>query len=121
MRDDFRTANAAQRSGSVSGARHELLWRLSFSEVATLAQVQRPVATTWARRHADVPKPVTHDGSRPLFDTQEVVGWLLATGRGNAAPQHLRAELILHTLAGWRDRLPAHVLVGALTGLICLR
>lgn len=96
-------------------------WRISYAEIATLAEVQRPVVTTWARRHADFPSPVAYEGGRPLFDGRAIVDWLLGTGRGNADPRHLSAELSLYTLASWRERLPARILVGALTALICLR
>ncbi|WP_055481181.1 SAM-dependent DNA methyltransferase [Sphaerimonospora mesophila] len=96
--------------------------RISYAEIAALAEVQRPVPTNWARRHPGTfPRPVMTEDGRPLFDGREVVTWLLATGLGNATPRKLRAELALHTLASWRDRLPAHDLVGALTTLICLR
>ncbi|WP_438491822.1 hypothetical protein [Streptomyces asiaticus] len=96
-------------------------WRIGYAEIATLAEVQRPVVTTWGRRHPDFPQPVAYEGGRPLFDGGAVVDWLLATDHGNADPRHLRAELSLHTLAGWRERMPARVLVGVLTSLICLR
>ncbi|GGO19477.1 type II restriction endonuclease subunit M [Microbispora rosea subsp. aerata] len=99
----------------------DVRWSISYAEIATLAEVRRPVVTTWARRHTDFPKPIRREAGRPLFDGREVVDWLLATNHGNASHQRLRAELALHTLAGWRDRLPAHVLVNALTALICLR
>ncbi|MGW7258694.1 hypothetical protein [Streptomyces sp. NPDC054834] len=97
-------------------------WRITYAEIASLAQVQRPVPTTWSRRHPDFPAPVAHEDGRPLFDARAVVDWLTTTGRGNADPRHLRAELALHTLAALRTpALPAAVLVGALTALICLR
>nr|WTB35260.1 hypothetical protein OG781_42540 [Streptomyces sp. NBC_00830] len=97
-------------------------WRITYSEIAALAQVQRPVPTTWSRRHPDFPAPVAHEDGRPLFDARTVVDWLTATDHGNADPRHLRAELALHTLSAWRTpSLSASVLVGALTALICLR
>ncbi|TGG84633.1 hypothetical protein [Streptomyces albus] len=97
-------------------------WRITYAEIAALARVQRPVPTTWSRRHPDFPVPVAHEDGRPLFDAREVVDWLAETGRGNADRRRLRAELALHTLAAWRTpALPAPVLVGALTALICLR
>ncbi|GAA2470978.1 N-6 DNA methylase [Streptomyces thermolineatus] len=97
-------------------------WRITYAEIAALAQVQRPVPTNWSRRHPDFPAPVAHEDGRPLFDAREVVAWLAGTGRGNADPRHLRAELVLHTLSAWRTpALPASVLVGALTALTCLR
>ncbi|MEU6411302.1 hypothetical protein [Microbispora sp. NPDC046933] len=99
----------------------DVRWPISYAEIAALAEVRRPVATTWARRHTDFPKPMRHEAGRPIFDGREVVDWLVATNHGNASPRKLRSELALHTLAGWRDRLPARVLVNALTALICLR
>ncbi|MBQ0983737.1 hypothetical protein KBZ10_04200 [Streptomyces sp. F63] len=97
-------------------------WRITYAEIAALAQVQRPVPTTWSRRHADFPAPVAHEDGRPLFDARAVVDWLTSTGRGNADPRHLRAELALHTLAAWRTpALSASVLLAALTALLCLR
>ncbi|MFE9658660.1 N-6 DNA methylase [Streptomyces sp. NPDC005955] len=96
-------------------------WRISYAEIGALAQVKRPVVTTWARRHPDFPRPVHHDGTRPLFDGREVLDWLLATGRGNVDARQLRAELALHTLAAWGERLPGTALVDTLTSLVCLR
>ncbi|MER5480849.1 hypothetical protein ABT026_28310 [Streptomyces sp. NPDC002734] len=96
-------------------------WRITYAEIAALAQVKRPVPTTWARRHADFPEPIAQEDGRPLFDARAVVDWLTATGRGNTDPGRLRAELALHTLAAWRTpALPGPVLIGALTALICL-
>ncbi|GHE84884.1 hypothetical protein GCM10018789_11100 [Streptomyces werraensis] len=91
-------------------------WRITYAEIAALAQVKRPVPTTWARRHPDFPAPVAHEDGRPLFDARAVVDWLASTGRGNTDPRRLRAELALHTLAAWRSpTLSASVLLRALT------
>ncbi|MFF9777038.1 hypothetical protein ACF1HJ_25695 [Streptomyces sp. NPDC013978] len=96
-------------------------WRITYAEIAALAQVKRPVPTTWARRHPDFPAPVAHDDGRPLFDARAVVDWLASTGRGNTDARRLRAELALHALAAWRTpSLSASVLIGALTSLVCL-
>ncbi|MFJ8232576.1 hypothetical protein ACIQ9E_21825 [Streptomyces sp. NPDC094448] len=114
-------------SGPVPGSVSFILsetpaWCIGYAEIAALAQVKRPVPTTWSRRHPDFPAPVTREGGSPLFDAREVVDWLIRTGRGNAEPRRLRAETALHTLSAWRSSgLPAPVLVGALTALICLR
>ncbi|NEE46903.1 hypothetical protein G3M55_20105, partial [Streptomyces sp. SID8455] len=99
----------------------EISWRISYAEIGTLAQVQRPVVTTWARRHADFPEPVAYDGVSPLFDGREVAAWLLSTGRGNADAGQIRAELVLHTLSAWRRVIPARTLVDTVTALLCLR
>ncbi|MFI9116475.1 hypothetical protein [Streptomyces venezuelae] len=99
----------------------ETSWRISYAEIGTLAQVQRPVVTTWARRHADFPEPVAYEGASPLFDGREVAEWLLSTGRGNADASQIRAELVLHTLSAWRRAIPARTLVDTVTALLCLR
>ncbi len=110
------TAHAAPSALSDVDAR-----LVSYAEIAAMAQVQRPVPTTWARRHSDFPAPVGHEGTSPLFDGRAVVDWLVTTGRGNADAGQLHAELALHTLSGWSRRLPSRILVDALTALICLR
>lgn len=61
--------------------------RMSLSDVAALAQVQRPVVSTWRRRSSGGPLPfpaaaATANGVE-LFDADEVTAWLQATGRGN--------------------------------------
>ncbi|MDX3607930.1 hypothetical protein PV702_16085 [Streptomyces sp. FL06-04B] len=99
----------------------ETSWRISYAEIGTLAQVQRPVVTTWARRHADFPEPVAYEGASPIFDGGEVAEWLLSTGRGNADADQIRAELVLHTLSAWRREIPARALVDTVTALLCLR
>ncbi|MBC9717990.1 hypothetical protein H9Y04_36205 [Streptomyces sp. TRM66268-LWL] len=96
-------------------------WRISYSEIGALAQVQRPVVTTWARRHGDFPKPVAYAGASPLFDGADVADWLLTTGRGNADARQIQAELVLYTLSALRQQMPARLVVDAVTALICLR
>ncbi|WP_405991130.1 hypothetical protein [Streptomyces sp. NBC_00986] len=99
----------------------ETSWRISYAEIGTLAQVQRPVVTTWVRRHADFPEPVAYEGASPLFDGGEVAEWLLSTGRGNAGSDQIQAEWVLHTLSAWRRAIPARTLVDTVTALLCLR
>lgn len=60
---------------------------MSLSDVASLAQVQRPVVSMWRRRSSGGPLPfpaaaATANGVE-LFDADEVTAWLQATGRGN--------------------------------------
>ncbi|WP_211882586.1 hypothetical protein [Pseudarthrobacter albicanus] len=61
--------------------------RMTLSDVAALAQVQRPVVSMWRKRSAGsphpFPEPAALDGGRELFDADQVAGWLDATGRGN--------------------------------------
>jgi hypothetical protein len=92
---------------------------ISMAEIAELASVQRPVITTWRRRHRDFPAPVSADPARPLFGAREVADWLIRTGR--ADPDVLRPELSLYTLSSLTSMLPARDLVAVLTALICLR
>ncbi|UTT68033.1 hypothetical protein NMQ03_12040 [Arthrobacter sp. DNA4] len=60
---------------------------MTLSDVASLAQVQRPVVSMWRRRSSAGPLPFpvpaeTVNGVE-LFDADEVTAWLQATGRGN--------------------------------------
>ncbi|XAS62768.1 hypothetical protein VUN84_10515 [Micrococcaceae bacterium Sec5.8] len=61
--------------------------RMTLSDVAALAQVQRPVVSMWRKRSAGsahpFPEPGALDSGRELFDADQVAGWLDATGRGN--------------------------------------
>lgn len=61
--------------------------RMSLTDVAALAQVQRPVVSMWRKRSVGGPLPFPaakglHNGVE-LFDADEVIAWLQATGRGN--------------------------------------
>ena len=95
--------------------------RMTYADVANLAEVQRPVVSNWARRHADFPAPISHKNGSPLVDGFAVAQWLIDTDHGNADPRHLRAELALHSLTAWGHALPMPRLIDALTALICLR
>ncbi|MHC6221184.1 helix-turn-helix transcriptional regulator [Arthrobacter sp. MMS24-S77] len=60
---------------------------MNLSDVASLAQVQRPVVSMWRKRSAGsalpFPDPVALEGGREVFDADQVAAWLAATGRGN--------------------------------------
>ncbi|GGL80325.1 hypothetical protein [Glutamicibacter protophormiae] len=60
---------------------------LSLSDIARLAQVQRPVVTVWRSRsrgtETPFPEPARTVGSQDFFDAAEIVSWFKATGRGN--------------------------------------
>ena len=68
---------------------------LTLSDVARLAQVQRPVVSMWRKRSAGsalpFPEPATLEDGRELFEADEVGAWLDATGRGNNAEARLDA------------------------------
>ena len=92
---------------------------MSMTEIAELAKVQRPVVTTWRRRHRDFPAPVGGDAAQPLFDPRQVADWLISTGRADR--DQIEPELSLYTLTGLAGQYPGTDLVAAVTALICLR
>lgn len=94
---------------------------LSMSEIARLAQVKRPVVSTWRRRHADFPAAVMESVGRPLFDGPAVTEWLIATGLGNADAADLRYGSALFGIAAQADRFGPRQLVEVLGSLLCLR
>lgn len=94
---------------------------VTMSEIATMAQVKRPVVSTWRRRYKDFPAPVVENVGGPLFHGQEVVEWLIATGLGNADPAQLRAELALHSIVAYADRFGPRHLIEIVGSLLCLR
>ncbi|BAS18310.1 hypothetical protein AHiyo8_pI66140 (plasmid) [Arthrobacter sp. Hiyo8] len=61
--------------------------RMTLSDVAALAQVQRPVVSMWRKRSAGsihpFPQPAALDGGLELFDADHIAAWLTVTGRGN--------------------------------------
>ena len=92
---------------------------MSMTEIAELAKVQRPVVTTWRRRHRDFPAPVGGDTAQPLFDPRQVADWLISTGRADR--DQIEPELSLYTLTGLVGQYPGTDFVAAVTALICLR
>ncbi|MFJ3768195.1 N-6 DNA methylase [Streptomyces sp. NPDC090082] len=94
---------------------------LSMTEIAALAQVKRPVVSTWRRRYTDFPAPVAEMVGRVQFDGEEIAQWLLATRLGNADPAQLRAELVLYSLAAHADRSDALRTVDTVGALLSLR
>lgn len=92
---------------------------ISMPEIAELAGVERPVVSTWRRRHPDFPRPADGSGSRPLFDIGRVVEWLVDTGRADR--RQIEPDLRLHQLTGLAGALPPADLVAAIAALICLR
>jgi hypothetical protein len=92
---------------------------MTMTDIAELAEVQRPVVTTWRRRHADFPAPAGGDESQPLFDPLVVASWLLMTGR--ISPERAEQELVLFMLTGLAARYRGPDVVAAVTALLCLR
>lgn len=93
---------------------------LSLADIATLARVQRPVTTTWRRRHPDFPEPVEEHGNRAWFDGREVADWLITTGLGNTPADDLKAELAAHGLLHHAEQIGGPRLVEVLGSLLCL-
>ncbi len=81
---------------------------MTMTDIAALAQVQRPVVSTWRARAAasgdQFPEPVAVAHGRELFDARQVADWLIRTRHGNNpdagadAAAHARPEHI--ALAG---------------------
>ena len=61
--------------------------RMTLADVASLAQVQRPVVSMWRKRSSGGPLPFPASTAQAngveLFDADDVTAWLQATGRGN--------------------------------------
>jgi hypothetical protein len=61
--------------------------RMTMSDIASLAQVQRPVVSMWRKRSAGsdspFPLPVAVERGLEIFDAVHIARWLEATGRGN--------------------------------------
>jgi hypothetical protein len=92
---------------------------MTMTDIAELADVQRPVVTTWRRRHADFPVPVSGDQSQPLFLPDHIAAWLLTTGR--IGPERAGQELSMFTLTGLASRYDGPDVIAAVTALLCLR
>lgn len=92
---------------------------MTMTDIAELADVQRPVVTTWRRRHADFPAPGGGDESQPLFDPREVAAWLLATSR--ISRERADQELSLFMLTGLAARYDGPDVLAAVTALLCVR
>src|SRR6516225_9287004 len=89
---------------------------MSMTEIAELAKVQRPVVTTWRRRHRDFPAQAGGDAAQPLFDPRQVADWLVRTGRADR--DEIEPELSLYTLTGLAGQYPGPDLMAAVTALI---
>lgn len=91
---------------------------MTLPEIAELAGVQRPVVTTWRRRHPDFPAPVTSSNTRLLFDGREVCSWLVDTGR--AQREEIEPDLQVYALAAVAQHAGIHSLLATASALICL-
>ena len=95
---------------------------ITMSQIAALAEVQRPVVSMWRRRFRNAatpfPEPVERAGSQELFALDQVVDWLESTDHGNNPDVRdtaaRRAQRVL------TSSLPAERLV-EISALLCLR
>ncbi|MGW9636279.1 hypothetical protein [Nocardiopsis alba] len=94
---------------------------LSLSDIAGLARVQRPVVSTWRRRHHDFPSPMAENDSRAWFDGHAVADWLTSTGLGNTPADEIGPELVAHGLVRVAEGVGAQRLVSVLGALLCLK
>jgi SAM-dependent methyltransferase len=65
---------------------HSPSQHISLSRVAELAGASPQSVSNWRKRFEDFPQPVAGTDRRPLFDRDEMVGWLQSTGRLNDNP-----------------------------------
>ncbi|WP_258802372.1 hypothetical protein [Pseudarthrobacter sp. NS4] len=100
--------------------------RMTLSDVASLAQVQRPVVSMWRKRSSTGPLPfpaaaATLQGVE-VFDADEVTAWLRATGRGNNPEAHNDVAVYAKLMAGASEapRDSRHTFDG-LTSLLALK
>ncbi len=49
---------------------------IGVKEIAELAGVSSAAVANWRNRHTDFPRPVEEMGSGPVFQTDDIVGWL---------------------------------------------
>ncbi|WP_435735291.1 hypothetical protein V5D56_10460 [Cellulosimicrobium sp. PMB13] len=97
--------------------------RLSLSDVAELARVQRPVVSVWRRRYASGPHPFpapvgTRNGAA-RFAAADVAAWVEATGRGNNPA--FRADVALRAALTETPGLPDAAAFAGLTALLALK
>lgn len=98
--------------------------RMTLTDVAALAQVQRPVVSMWRKRSTGsvqpFPGPVAFEGGRELFDADQVAAWLAATGRGNN-PEAVNDAAAFARVPGAAAGSAQGTILGALTALLSLK
>lgn len=95
--------------------------QLSLSDIARLADVQRPVVSMWRRRPLaghTFPRAVARVSGEERFDAQEVAGYLAATSRGNNPDAG--EDLVAYAKLVQLTSLDEIVTVHGLTALLCL-
>ncbi|MDD0859398.1 hypothetical protein NHF46_20095 [Arthrobacter alpinus] len=95
--------------------------QITLSDIANLAQVQRPVVSMWRSRskNSTHPFPVSIgiSGRQELFNAAEITDWLASTGRGNN-PHAAEDAAAFATPLGLETK---HTHFAGLTALLALR
>ncbi len=68
--------------------------RMTVSDIAKLAGVQKSTVSNWRKRHDDFPKPLGDVGGRPQFDTEEVRAWLTSRNPGMGLGSGRAADIV---------------------------
>lgn len=95
--------------------------QLSLSDIARLADVQRPVVSMWRQRPLashDFPSPVGQVAGEERFDAREVADYLAATGRGNNP--EATDDLVAYAKLTQVSALDEVTTVHGLSALLCL-
>lgn len=95
--------------------------QLSLSDIARLADVRRPVVSTWRRRPLrghTFPSPVDVVRGEEQFDAEEVAAYLAATSRGNN-PEVIE-DLAAHARLARTTTVGEDMVTMGLTALLCL-
>ncbi|WP_020112214.1 hypothetical protein [Rhodococcus sp. 114MFTsu3.1] len=96
---------------------------LTMSEIAALAQVQRPVVTMWTRRYrgTDRPFPAPRHGrnQQRRYDGDEIVSWIVSRNLGNN--DALEESLALHAALDTGNDLGTDVAFDGISALLCLK
>ncbi|WP_262364388.1 hypothetical protein [Arthrobacter echini] len=99
--------------------------RMTLTDIAALAHVQRPVVSLWRTRSAGsghpFPDPVVVDNGRPHFDADEVAAWLAATGRGNNAEADADLAAFARPQAQGQEQQTSRPRFDGLTALLTLK
>jgi len=95
--------------------------QLSLSDIARLADVQRPVVSMWRQRPLaghTFPSPIDMVAGEERFDALEVADYLALTGRGNN--REAGEDLAAHAKLAQVTNLDEAVALAGLTALLCL-
>ncbi|WP_084727486.1 helix-turn-helix transcriptional regulator [Rhodococcoides yunnanense] len=96
---------------------------LTMSDIAALAQVQRPVVTMWTRRYTGsdrpFPAPSQIRGRQRHYDGDEVVRWIESRNLGNN--DALDESLALHAALNTGDEFDEDIVFDGITALLCLK